>query len=87
MLKGYLKLLNFPLLPNFSVNLELIDTFSLCHIFFRFSDGVPLIFLNQSLFDEFQGITLTLFWMGGGGANLPPAVFLNIAQKPLGLGS
>ena len=31
---------------------------------------------------------LTLFWTGGGGANLPPpAGFLNIAQKPLGLGS
>ena len=27
-------------------------------ISFRFSDGVPLIFPNQSLFDEFQRITL-----------------------------
>ena len=35
-----------------------------------------------------DGLLLTLFWTGGG-ANLPPppAGFLNIAQKPLGLGS
>ena len=33
-------------------------------------------------------ILLTLFWTGVGGANLPPpAGFLNIAQKPFGLGS
>ena len=34
------------------------DTFSVCHISFHFSDCVPLIFLNQSLFDEFHGISL-----------------------------
>ena len=32
-------------------------------ISFRFSDGVPLIFPNQSLFDEFQGITLNYCFM------------------------
>ena len=32
-------------------------------ISFCFSDGVLLIFLNQSLFDEFQGITLNYFFM------------------------
>ena len=30
---------------------------------------------------------LTLFWTGGGEFAPPPAGFLNIAQKPLGLGS
>ena len=39
-------------------NLFRTDTFSVCHISSRFSDGVPLIFMNQSLFDEFHGITL-----------------------------
>ena len=32
-------------------------------ISFRFSDRVPLIFLSQSLFDEFQGITLNYCFM------------------------
>ena len=32
-------------------------------ISFRFSDGVPLTFPNQSLLDEFQGITLNYFFM------------------------
>ena len=32
-------------------------------ISFRFSDGVPMIFPNQSLFDEFQGIALSYFFM------------------------
>ena len=32
-------------------------------ISFRFFDSVPLIFLNQSLFDEFQGITLIIVSM------------------------
>ena len=32
-------------------------------ISFCFSDGVPLISLNQSLFDEFQGITLVIVSM------------------------
>ena len=32
-------------------------------------------------------ILLTLFWTGGGANLPPPASFLNIAQKPLGLGS
>ena len=32
----------------------------MCHISFRFSDGVPLIFLNQSLFDEFQKIIVSI---------------------------
>ena len=58
--------LNFPPLTGThdatrKANLPLVvhlDTFSLCYISFRTSDGVPLIFLNQSLFDEFQGITL-----------------------------
>ena len=30
---------------------------------------------------------LTLFWTGGGGKFAAPAGFLNMAQKPLGLGS
>ena len=30
---------------------------------------------------------LTIFWTGGGGKFAPQAGFLNIAQKPLGLGS
>ena len=46
----------FPLLAKF-FNSFRTDTFSVCYIPFRFSDGVPLIFLNQSLFGEFQGIT------------------------------
>ena len=46
----------FPLVAKF-FNPFRTDSFSVCHISFRFSDGVPLIFLNQSLFDEFQGIT------------------------------
>ena len=33
------------------------------------------------------GIKLTLFWTGGKFAPPPPVGFLNIAQKPLGLGS
>ena len=39
--------------------------------------------------DQIKGIgTLTLFWTGGGGGKFaPPAGFLNIAQKPLSLGS
>ena len=32
-------------------------------ISFRFFDGVPLIFLNQSLFNEFQGVTLIIVSM------------------------
>ena len=31
--------------------------------------------------------SLTLFWTGGGANLPPPAGFLSIAQKPLGLGS
>ena len=53
----YPKLLIFPLLLNFSIHSDLI-LFGVSGISFRFSDGVPLIFPNQSLFDEFQGIAL-----------------------------
>ena len=48
---------NFPLVAKFFSSFR-TDTFWVCHISFRFSDGVPLIFFNQSLSDEFQGITL-----------------------------
>ena len=57
----YPKLLIFPLLLNFSIHSDLI--LSRCVIPFRFSDGVPLTFPNQLLFDEFQGITLNYFFM------------------------
>ena len=45
-------------LLNFSIQSDRTDTFSMCHISFDFSDGAPLIFMNHSLSDEFQGITL-----------------------------
>ena len=55
----YPKLLIFPLLLNFSIHSDLIPQFiGVSGISFRFPDSVPLIFPNQSLFDEFQGITL-----------------------------
>ena len=50
----------FPLAAKF-FNSFRTDTFSVFHISLRLSDGVPLIFLNQSLFDEFQGITLNYY--------------------------
>ena len=37
--------------------------------------------------DIVVSMTLTLFWMGGANLPPPPAGFLNIAQKPLGLGT
>ena len=54
----YPKLLIIPLLLNFSIHSDLILSRCIRRIFHPFSDGVPMIFPNQSLFDEFQGITL-----------------------------
>ena len=62
-------------------------------IFYTIRPGPQICTINKRLVNailesfSLNTVLLTLFWTGGGGKFAPPAGFLNIAQKPLSLGS